>query len=87
MNYDNIDTSDMIAKPSGFMKRRSNGLFLSDEDIEILDEYEIDYLKCKTLQELIFEIEDVINDSDDCIDLIDLNQKLGEYNYYNYTNK
>lgn len=38
MNYDNIDTTDMIAKPSGFMKRRSNGLFLSDEDIEILDE-------------------------------------------------
>ena len=82
------DVEELFPSENKFMKRRENGLMLSDEDIKILEEYHIDYLKYKTLEELILEITKVLNEtSDDAILLEELNIKLGEYNYYNYTNK
>lgn len=85
MNEINFD--DLVPKEKAFLKVRENGLLLSDEDIQILEEYEIDYKKFKNLQELLFEITKVLNDYDDAYLLEELSIKLGEYNYYNYTNK
>ena len=39
------------------MKALPNGLMLSQEQIDILKEYNIDYLSCKTLNELIYKVE------------------------------
>lgn len=90
MNLDDekLDFDDLVASESKFLKRRSNGLLLSDEDIQILEEYKINYLNFNNLEELIFEITKVLNENpSDAFLLEELSIKLGEYNYYNYTNK
>ena len=59
---------------------------LSDNDIEVLKRNNINYLEYSNLSSLIFAIEEALNYEEDD-ELEELNKKLGEYNYYNYTNK
>lgn len=77
----NIDVS------KSFLKKRSNGILLSDEEINILEKYNIDYEKCISTDELIFEIEEYLNDDNDALDLENLSSRLAEYKYYYETNK
>ena len=70
-----------------FTKHIKNDLYLSDSDIEILEKYEIDYLKFKSVKELMFQIEMMLRNSDVEDDLEDLLIKLSDYNYYFQTNK
>ena len=69
-----------------FLKRRENGLMLSDNDIEILERNEINYLEYSSLQSLIFKIQESLEEIEDD-ELENLVIKLGEYNYYIYTEK
>ena len=85
MEY-NLNDDDVIAKEESFLKRRSNGMMLSDEDINILKRSGINYLDYTNLSSLIFAIEETLNYEEN-EELEELNKKLGEYNYYNYTNK
>ena len=59
-----------------FLKKRGN-LYLSDEDIELLEEYEIPYQTCKTMKELLFLIESYAIE-----DLEELETRISEYCYY-----
>ena len=61
-------------------------MMLSDEDINILKRNGINYLDYTNLSSLIFAIEETLNYEEN-EELEELNKKLGEYNYYNYTNK
>lgn len=69
-----------------FMKKRENGLLLSDEDIANLERCGINYREYNDLKALLFAITAYLEDDDDEL-LEELSIKLGEYNYYNYTNK
>ena len=75
------------ATDDDFLIKRSNGLLLSNNDVSILERYDIDYNSCKNLSELIYLIEDYLEDSDELIDLEELSIKLSEFNYYHNTNK
>ncbi len=75
------------ATEDDFLIKRSNGLLLSNKDVKVLERYDIDYNSCKSLSELIYLIEDYLEDSDECIDLEELSIKLSEFNYYHNTNK
>jgi len=90
INGKEVKIEDLVEKvniDSNTIMKRENGLPLRNSHIEILKRYHIDY-KCHTsLESLIFEIEEVINESDDCEDLITLSEELSEINYYHYTNK
>ncbi len=79
MNEDNIKVE--INPEYTMMKKQDNGLFLSQEQVEILEENNIDFRKCKSLSELIYTIEMYINDenSDVLNNLLDV---LQERNYY-----
>lgn len=77
----NIDVS------KSFLIKRNNGLLLSDEEIKILKKYNIDYEKCLSTDELIFEIEEYLNEETDAFDLDNLSSRLSEYKYYFETNK
>lgn len=77
----NIDVS------KSFLIKRNNGLLLSDEEIKILKKYNIDYEKCLSTDELIFEIEEYLNEETDAFDLDNLSSRLAEYKYYFETNK
>ncbi len=72
---------------NSFTNYIQNDLYLSDSDIEILEKYEIDYLKFKSVKELIFYLEDILRNTDVSEDLEDLVIKLADYNYYFQTHK
>ena len=71
---------------SDYIKRRSNGLYLSDNQIEVLRKYDIHYEKYTNLNSLIFEIEEILNEQE-LEDLEEVSSKLAELKYYNNTNK
>ena len=77
----NIDVS------KSFLLKRENGILLSDDEINILKKYNIDYERCTSTNELIFEIEEYLNDDSDAFDLEILSSRLAEYKYYYETNK
>jgi len=81
-----LNDDEIMGTEKSFMKRRENGLMLSDNDIEILKRNDINYLDYSSLEALIFKIQECLEEIDDD-ELDNLNMKLGEYNYYNYTNK
>ena len=81
-----LNDDEIMGSEKTFLKRRSNGLMLSDQDINVLKNNGINYLNYHTLEELIFAISNKLEESGDEM-LEALNIKLGEYNYYNYTNK
>ncbi len=79
-------TSDI---KKNMLKKLDNGLLLSDAHIEILERYGFDYKKYGSIEELIYEIEDYLNDEGDS-DMQDLDwvsSDLSERNYYANTNK
>ena len=69
------------------IKMRGNGIYLSDNQIEVLKRYDIDYKKYVSLNSLIFEIEEILNEEVDASDLEEVSSRLSELNYYNNTNK
>ncbi len=81
-----LSDDEIMGKEKSFLKRRENGLMLSDNDIEILERNNINYLEYSNLESLIFAISELL-DEEENDELDALNMKLGEYNYYNYTNK
>lgn len=63
-------------------------VLLTNKEIEVLDRYNIEYKKCGSLKEIIFEIEEILNDdSFDCDDLELVSESISERDYYQNTNK
>ena len=62
-----------------FVKKIKNDLYLSDSDIEILDKYEIDYLKFKSVKELMFYLENIVRNNDVEDDLEELFSLMRKY--------
>ena len=90
INKQNLDinklTSDIYDDKS-MIKMRGNGIYLSDNQIEVLKRYGIDYKKYSSLNSLIFEIEEILNYETNARDLEEISLRLSELNYYNNTNK
>lgn len=65
-----------------------NGLLLTNREIEVLDKYKIPYKNCSDLKQVLFEIEEVINDMDIVEDDLDyISSTISERDYYQNTNK
>ncbi len=63
-------------------------VLLTNKEIEVLDRYNIEYKKCGSLKEIIFEIEEILNDDSlDCDDLELVSESISERDYYQNTNK
>lgn len=68
------------------LNRRENGMLLSDYQVSVLNRNGIDYTKYNNIKELMFEIENCLDDYfDDELDLV--SSQLSEYIYYNETKK
>ena len=90
VNNKNLDIEKLVKdvyEDKSFIKNRGNGIYLSDNDIEVLKRYDIDYSKYSSLNNLIFDIEEILNYDVDIDDLDEVSRKLSELNYYNNTNK
>lgn len=74
-----------------FLTKTKNNLLISENDINTLKKYEIDVNEFMSINELIFKIEDIINNDDlssEELDELDyISQTLQERNYYLNTNK
>lgn len=77
MDLNNIEVE--INPDYTMMKKVNEGLYLSQEQIEILDEYNINYRECKNISELIFILENTGIDDDIIMNLLDV---LAERDYY-----
>ena len=65
-----------------------NGLMLTNREILVLDKYKINYKNCKSLKEIIFEVEEILNDMDILDEEIDfIAMSISERDYYQNTNK
>lgn len=69
-----------------FMKKRSNGLFLSDYQIDVLERNHINYNKYNNTSSLLFEIEEYLNQEEND-ELEEVSRQIAEMHYYNETNK
>lgn len=85
----NIDKLvDEIDIKNNFRVNRGNDIYLSNNQIRILERNKIDYKKYSSLASLIFDIEEYLNTAleiDEELD--DLLVDLSELNYYKNTNK
>ena len=82
-----LDEDDVIRSKNKFLKKHNN-IYISDEQISILKKYDINIDNYKSVSDLIYDIEDCLNNSyGDLDDLEWVSIALSEYNYYNNTNK
>jgi len=87
VNGKDYDIKKLVSEQeTSFLKRRENGMMLSDEDVNILKRNGINYLEYSDIKSLLFAISSVLEENEE-VELEELSIKLGEYNYYNYTNK
>ena len=75
----------MYMKQNDFYKKYGN-LYLTDEQVNTLKKYNIDFNKYNKLSDLIYYIEYTLN-GNNLEDLEKVSEELSEFQYYNYTNK
>lgn len=84
MNFDNIDVE--INLDYTMMKKVNDKIYLSQEQMDILDEFNIDYRSYSNLRDLILAIEETYEECGDDVlnNLLDI---LSERDYYENYNK
>ena len=73
-----------------FKNDNGRGLLLNDHEIEVLERYGFNYKKYSSLNELIFEVDNYINEEGCFTDVDELEEvldKISEYHYYNEVKK
>jgi len=72
-----------------FLKARKNGILLTDNQVKVLERYNIDAGMCGSTSELLYMIDEVLDgvDEDECADLNDVAKTLDERRYYEEINK
>jgi len=88
MDYDIEKIVSEMDFTSNQLQTVGKNLMLTNHEIEVLNRYKIDYLKCTSLKEILFEIEELIGDMDIVEDdLESISQSISERDYYQNTNK
>lgn len=66
-----------------------NGLLLTNNEIRVLDKYNIDYNNCSSLKEVLSLIDEVLNNEEvmDFDELDNVSLSISERDYYQNTNK
>ncbi|MDE5630411.1 MAG: hypothetical protein K2G03_01660 [Bacilli bacterium] len=84
MNFDKIEVD--IDPDYTMMKKVKDKLFLSQEQMDILKEFNVDYMQYSNLRELILALEELYESSGDEVinNLLDI---LSERDYYENYNK
>lgn len=72
-----------------FLKARKNGLLLTDNQVKILERYNIDPGKCGSTSELLYMIDEATEglDEEEYADLNNIAEVLDERRYYEEINK
>ncbi len=60
-----------------------NNFLLTNYEIEVLDRYNIDYNNCTSLKDVLFLIDEILNNStDEMNDLEEISISIGDRDYY-----
>lgn len=86
MEFDYLKLEDEIDFESNLFKYLDSGITLTNFEIQVLEKYNINYKKCNSLKEVLFFIEQVLEE-DDYKDLEEVSLKIAERDYYKNTNK
>lgn len=87
-DYNIDELVNSIDFTSGKFKDIGNGLLLTNKEIEVLDRYHIPYKNCTSLKDIIFEVEEIINDMDIVDEELEyVSETISERDYYQNTNK
>jgi hypothetical protein len=81
----NINIDDLQSQKY-MHKEIKKGIFLSDYQIEILLRYGIDPNECGSINEIIYLIDEIL-DEEDIEELDAISREIIEFNYYSNTNK
>lgn len=82
-----INEEELISTEKSFLKKYNN-IYISEEQKNILDKYNINVEKYSNIAELIYDIEEYLNTCGFSLDDLEwVSQTISEYNYYNNTNK
>ena len=68
-----------------FLKETKKGILINESDINTLKKYDIDVNEYKTISEIIFKIDEIINELEDSEEIDELDyiaNTLQERNYY-----
>lgn len=77
------DLKNYLPEMNSWLIPRENGMLLSDYQVEVLAKYGIDYKKYGSIKEILFEINDILDEDDgDLDDLEAVSKELDEKNYY-----
>ena len=80
------DAIDFANQEELLLKHRKNNMLLSDYQINVLKQNGFDYLKYSNIHDLLFDIEELLNDDyNEELDLVSI--QISEYIYYNETKK
>lgn len=80
------DAIDFANQEELLLKHRKNNMLLSDYQINVLKQNGFDYLKYSNIHDLLFDIEELLNDDyNEELDLV--SSQISEYIYYNETKK
>lgn len=70
------------------MLKKINNMYLSSKEIDILNKYSIKYNTCFSYNELLFKIQDSLDEFYDIAEDLDIvAENIAERNYYSNTNK
>lgn len=88
MEYDIEKLVGEMDFTSNQLQTVGKNLMLTNHEIEVLNRYKIDYLKCHSLKEVLFEVEEILDDMDIAEeDLESISESISERDYYQNTNK
>ncbi len=86
INEQNIDIDDLVSEKY-MHKIIKNDIFLSDYQMEVLLKYGIDPNKAASMSEILYLIDEILEDDPDADDLENIGAEIQEFNYYHNTNK
>ena len=87
-DYDISSLVEAMDFTSGKLHEVGNRIYLTNREIEVLNQYKINYQSCNSLKEILFEIEEVLQDMDIIDEELDyISSTISERDYYQNTNK
>lgn len=82
-----MNEDELISNEKKFLKKYNN-IYISEEQKDILEKYNINVESYNSVEQLIYDIEEYLNNCGFSLDDLEwVSQTISEYNYYNNTNK
>ena len=79
--------SELIGDVTGNAHIYYNGIYLTQRQMDILNNYGFSYEKYGNIKELMFDLDEYLNTEPDNVELEAILEELSEFDYYHNVNK